>query len=181
MRNPAQFLENSLEENGLMVDSVTHERNDVRQCDTFTVAKEFGGERHYYNLDITDEALVQNSEEKTYALHAQEIADAFREKMVERIQFGRRSIDLCPYEGGWAECNRCGSRVDLIDEVIPKARFEQDAELSVPTPRPRDPEKFTEQLSEENEARLKVYLLGLLRKECDRRCPNSRYHDEYAR
>lgn len=181
MRNPAQFLEKSLEENGMMVDSVTHERDTMLQCETFTVVKEFGGERHYYNLNITDEQLVQNDEHKTIAMHAQEVSRAFRDKMVETIRFNGRSLDVCPFEGGWAECNRCGARTELTDNLFRSTRFEKDAELCVPKPRPRDPESFTEQLSDEREAALKVYLLGLLRTECDHSCPNSRWYDEFAR
>jgi len=175
MRDPAQFLEKSLSEHGMTVDSVSHERQNTNHAETFYVHKTIGGERYSQMFSITDEAIFQESFEKQLAMHAQQIARAFEDEMVEDISFGHRRLRVCPYDEAWAQCCHCGSRVEIERRMAPMM-FSQDAELSTPQPSPRSFESLVEHLSTEQRVTLKLYLLGKLRTECDHNCENSRHY-----
>lgn len=175
MRDPAQFLEKSLSEHGLTVDSVTHERPDSKHSDRFYVHKEIGGETYSEMFYITDEAQFRDSLEKRIAMHAQTVAQSFEEEMTDRVKLGPRSVTVCPYDEPWASCHHCGQEVELEESFI-APMFQEEAEFSCPQPQPRSFKSQIASLSSDERRSLKLYLMGKLRVECDHQCPNSRYY-----
>lgn len=172
MRDKAQFLKSSLKENGLVVDDIMHERDNMRYLDRYEVKKYFGNDTFTYRFSITDETLTDSGEEKAIAMHAQEMAMQFEAETTDTIEMGPRRIDVSTYGGGWAECQTCGADVQL-DERTP-ALFRADAELSTPNPLPKDQEERVADLDASERIVLEAYLVGKLREECDDICPNSR-------
>lgn len=175
MRDPAQFLEKSLLENGLTVDSVTHERPDSKYSDRFYIHKDIGGEPYSEMFAITDEAQFRDSLEKQIAMNAQRLAQSFEEEMTDRINFGRRAVTVCPYDEPWASCQHCGQKVEL-EESISVPMFQEEAEFSCPQPQPRSFKSRIAALTSDERRSLKLYLMGKLRTECSHQCPNSRYY-----
>ena len=159
MRDPAQFLEKSLSEHGLVADSVTHERPDTKHSNRFYVHKEIGGEPYSEMFAITDEAQFRDS----------------LEKQIDRVTLERRSVTVCPYDEPWASCDHCGQKVELEESFI-SPMFQEEAELSCPQPQPRSFKSQIASLSSDERRSLKLYLMGKLRVKCDHQCPNSRYY-----
>lgn len=165
MCEAAQFFEDALQEYGVE-NAIVHQTDEVFG-DTFYITKNIGEENLCYQTTITnhhsDDELRQQ-----IAYEAQHIAQEFNEHMMDEIQWGdcRPPIRVSPYDGGWAECTRCGNKVDapLFDSHV---HFQRDAELTNPHPHP------VESIGEDMHAALKMYLLGLVKEECETACPNS--------
>lgn len=175
MRNEAQFLEESLKENGVTVDNIIKERDDSTYVDRFTVIKEVGDEQYTYQTGITDEARVANDPKKLLAMHADSISKEFQNLIVETFNFDGRHIEVSPYDEPWAECAICGNRVELSEQTM--TPFITDAELTTPQPVPQDLQSMVNELSEQKRILLELYLLGELRTSCDDSCPNARFSD----
>lgn len=171
MRSPERFLRQSIAENGVDVDTVSVEDDKMTHTTKVCTAKEIGGEKYHHQLSLTEESITNYSSlEQLLALHAEEIARSFKETMVDILSVGERRIRVCPYDGGWVKCERCGAYTEL---TAPRS-FVEHAELGVPSPIPRDPEEFTSELGDWERLVLKMYLLGKLRTKCDKTCPNCR-------
>lgn len=170
MRDPAQFLEKSLSEHGMSVDTISHE-SDVHR-DIFYISKTIAGEKYSMQFGITEEAQHVESLEKQIAMNAQRVANEFKGEMVDTVKIGYRCIRLCPYDNGWAECLECGTRVEFPENR--SGPFAMDAELSTPQPYPLSREQSIESLSPKQRVSLKMYLAGRLRDRCDHDCQNSR-------
>lgn len=177
MRDPCAFLRSSLSESGLEPTRISRERQYGTHSDTIIVSKKMGNEMLNYQVDISDyEMMIEDGEsaEKIMAMRAEKIVNAFENHMVDKIRLGQRAVKVCPYSGGWAECQTCGERVEL-PSVDQKVGFEKEAELCTPMPTPRDTSQFTENLDSVSRLALKVYLMGMLREKCSHDCPNSKW------
>lgn len=170
----AQFFEQALAEYGI---DATVRKGEDSMNDTFYIQKDIGGETFSYVTSInTTINTTPEQLRKQIAREARYVSDEIENKLVTRFDWGERHILVSPYEDGWAECEHCGTRVS-----IPEAGMQimkQDAELSIPQPRPIDAQRALNNLDDGSRMLLKMYLIGRLRASCDERCPNNKFNDD---
>lgn len=171
------FFEQCLQEEGITDATVSHSTKTFSEV--FYIRKEIGEEQLLYKTTF-DLSHRKNRDEiieitrKKIAREAKEVAKEFREKLVDVFEWSNRCVHVSIYNGGWAQCQSCKTRVDFNRR--PSAVFSADAELSTPQPHPLDAERDLEQLSGHRENLIKLYLIGQLREQCDRNCPNNKYN-----
>lgn len=172
------FFKQCLREQGLDDVDVVHATEDF--ADAFYVRKQLGTQQLNYKFTFNSEHFDHDGPggskqiaKKQLARRAEEVARQFKERMVDRFEWDNRSIEVSMYDGGWAKCHLCDTKVHF--DRRPATLFSDDAELSTPQPHPRDTERTVAELSGHNELLFKLYLIGQLREHCDRACPNYKY------
>ena len=172
MNEVKDFFEEALKEAGVKNASVFHESNSGL-VDTLYVTKEVRGEDLSYKVAVPTE-MGMNRIKKELALHADKIKKEFDEHLVTQFNWDNRYINVSQYNGGWAECQHCGTRVDA-----PRTEYlvSSGEELSDPFPVSRDITYGVKNMNDLQENALKLYLIGRLREKCKPGCPNSKYND----
>lgn len=176
MREAEQFFTKALEEAGVDAEVIRQNEPETFSED-FYVVKRLGDEKLTYRVSIPTNDFTDDirNVHKRLAQEAQQVKRKFDEFMVNTFEWdnGRR-VKVSPYDGGWAECCICDTRVDA-----PKAKYliQESAELSTPSPVGRDMQHELKRMDGHQEIVFKMYLIGLLRVECEQRCPNCRYTD----
>lgn len=132
----------------------------------FIVGKHINGkmERRKVSVASTFDADTSYIEQRI-ASAASTIATAFREDMIHTLEVCGTRLRFCSAEGGWAECDRCGTKVTLTD-CANRLGFTETAEFSNPEPTPYDVQDFLQRLDDGRTEVLKFYLFGALQKEC---------------
>lgn len=169
------FFSKCLNEHGVDDVDITHSTEDF--ADVLYVRKRVGDEQiatkvslNLNQRNLTDVAEIQ----KELALQAECVAKQLREQMVTTFEWDGRCVKVSPYDGGWAECQNCGTRVDFHRRgAVP---FTEEAELSCPHPLPRDTERAVANLDGRDAILFKLYVLGQLREQCDFECRNHKHN-----
>lgn len=174
MREPEQFLSQALDDAGVDAE-VFSQRNAETASEQLLVEKDIGQKKLTYRVGITDHELLfddWDTIQKKLAIEAKHIKREFEEHLVSTFEWSDRVARVSLYDGAWAECQYCNSRVRA-----PKATYlTNSCELSTPVPVERDMSYALQEMSEHDKRVLELYLLGLLRRECDRDCQNSKWN-----
>lgn len=171
MDDAATFLSESLNELG--VDGKVHE--NVHSLDYGTelyVTKRIGAERLTYTVRLSPEALTRSSDDeirKQLAMYAKEIKSRFEQAMTESFDWDDRKVITSVYDGGWAECRRCGERVQSPHTSY--IAHSSDSSSAMPVTRAMGYE--LDRMGELKQEIFKMYLIGRLRYRCKPSCPNS--------
>lgn len=174
MSSEAKLLEKSIREHGIDVEVVGHWRTDDHpSIDSYRIRKRVGDELLERKVSFSNEHLEETRDEhyqKFIADRGREIAAQFREEIVDKYRYDRRLLEVCPYDGGWAECHTCGAKVELEADV--SIGFNPDpSDMSFPSH--ISPPHFTRQLDDKRRMFLELYLLGKLKTRCAPACYNS--------
>lgn len=131
------------------------------------VGKEINGELRTIKTGLTVSASAPTDRIRNQlAMAAHDAAVEFEDAMVEMIETCGTRLRFCAAEGGWVECEFCGTRVTLTGMKHGRLGFTDDAELSHPAPTPYDIQRFLRKLDDGQQEVLKLYLLGALRNDC---------------
>jgi hypothetical protein len=174
------FFKECLREQGLTALNVSHQITPENFTDEFYIRKQLGGgEELVYKSTLN---LGNNSDpqytKKRLAIEAESVAKKFKEQLVTTLRYDTRRIQISPYDGGWAKCYQCDTRVEAPRISSFSTR---GCELSHPIPRDRDISSEFEGMEEHQKVLVKMYLVGILREECDEACPNSKYNADSNR
>lgn len=172
------FFEQALAEVG--VDATVFRQNDHDSfSESFFVTKRLGDESLSYKVDIDKTGLDLHGERDVLrsiiAQRAREVKKAFDEELSEKILVNECSIIISPYNGGWAECRRCGER---IEGELRRSGSIHMAEQSFPQPDYSFDRKPLENPAKSTRLLLRLYLVGKLRRACPPNCPNSIQYTE---
>jgi len=168
----AQFFEQALAEHD--IDAQVVEDDDPMK-DYFHIMKVIGDKKLTYTTTInthinsTDETV-----KKQIVKEAREVARQFEEYLTDTFEWGKgRRVQLSVYSEPWAECQRCGNKIQIPDKQHP-IHFVEDAELSTPQPAPQSRESILSSMDGRARLLLKMYLIGRLRERCGYDCPNNK-------
>jgi hypothetical protein len=169
------FFEESLREQGLESVQVAHQTSVESFLDEFYIRKQINREEqlsYKTTVDITTDIHNRDVVRKRLTLEAERVAEEFKQKLITTFEWDDRRVEVCPYDGGWARCSECGTRVDA-----PKAEYlvTDGCELSDPTPVHRDMTHELENMDDHQEILFQLYLIGILREQCEPHCRNSKY------
>jgi hypothetical protein len=171
----AQFFEQALAEQGIDAQVV---QDDDPTVDQFYIAKPIGDEKLTYTTTVNTRINTTEDEiRKEIVREARTVAQQFEEYLTDTFEWGKgRRVTVSAFEDGWAECGRCGNKIDIPDAANP-VQFVEDAELSTPQPFPRDRESVLNNMDDGSRLLLKMYLIGRLRERCGYDCPNQKFND----
>lgn len=172
MSDPAEILEQSLKECGFVPDNVTHDSQDGEPFEHFYITKKIAGEIHSRSFSISKDIALVEPIEKIIARNAEHISQDFTEYMNEEILIEDRQIVVSPHDSPSASCGRCGTHIEL-EKQDAIAAFSEAAEMSMPQPSPQTFKERVGSLSSNERELLKLYLIGQLRSECNKKCSNS--------
>jgi len=170
MSDLTSFFENALAERG--VDARVTD-NDSSADKARYLVNPIDDRPLVHHISIDTRGATRDEIKKEIAHRALHVAQNFKGRFANTFRWGdRKSVTTSPYDGGWAECNRCETRVE-IPSGVDSAAFIEDAELSTPQPSPRDHESALSSIDDFHHSVVKMYLVGRLRERCDTDCPNS--------
>lgn len=171
------FFKECLHEQGLESVQVAHQTSPESFLDEFYVRKQINREEqlaYKTTFDFQTRGQSAAAIKKTILLEAENVAEEFKKKLVTVFEWDDRRVEVSPYSGGWARCTNCGTRADA-----PRAQYlvTEGCELSDPMPVERDITHELENMEGHQKILFKMYLLGILREQCDPHCRNSKYNN----
>lgn len=166
-----QFFKDCLREEGF--DDVDVAHSTTAYTDEFYVRKVVGDEQLAFNVSFDFDTLNDNPDviRKKIANRAEEVARAFRDNLLDIFDWGGRTVHVCIKGDTWAQCQHCDTKVRL--PRVPQTVFSDAGEITCPNPLPRRTNSAHDALSGRERQLLKLYLLGLLRQNCDYDCRNN--------
>lgn len=169
------FFTECLHEQGLESVQVAHQTSPESFLDEFYVRKQINREEqlaYKTTFDFTTQGQSADAIRKTILLEAENVAAEFKDKIVNTFEWDNRRVEVCPYDGGWARCCDCGTRVEA-----PRAQYliTEGCEFSDPMPVQRDITHELENMEAHQKILFKMYLLGILREKCEPHCRNHKY------
>lgn len=181
----------SMEEEGVCPDKVALNRWEDAFTENFQflVRKEVNGEviekraGFAINMDTTAEKFDKLSKE--VAMAGRNVARSFDDAMVDTVETCGTTLRFCASEGGWAECARCGAKVNVAGVVgsrnlgVTMEENQWPGESSMPYPMDYEIERFLREADDFSKEVLKLYLFGSLMRECG--CEFGRFYEYYGR
>jgi|APHM01.1.fsa_nt_gi hypothetical protein len=150
---------------------------DVHGIKDVHVKKVHDSERQYTDLIIykdIDNKRISYRHSATNSLHGEELEDIskhilkivteraaqkFKKELTQIFEWKHGRIKVSIYDGGWAKCCTCGTRVEIEPQRISET-FSQDAECSTPNPLPKSPSNIVDGLSDSQRVLFRMYLIG---------------------
>jgi len=171
------FFKECLREQGLESVDVAYQTSPESFLDEFYVRKQINRDEqlaYKTTFDFTTQGQSPSAIRKAIAMEAENVAEEFKDKIVTTFEWDGRRVEVSPYDGGWARCCDCDTRADA-----PKAQYliTEGCELSDPMPVHRDMTHELENMEGHQKILFKMYLIGILREQCDPHCRNSKYND----
>lgn len=169
------FFKECLHQQGLESVQVAHQTSPESFLDEFYVRKQINREEqlaYKTTFDFTTNATDIDTIKKTVLLEAEQVAEEFKDQLVTRFEWDGRRVEVSPHDGGWARCVDCGTRADA-----PKAQYliTESCEFSDPMPVHRDMTHELENMKGHQKILFKMYLIGILREQCEPSCRNHKY------
>ncbi len=167
------FFKECLREQGLESVEVSHRTSPTDFYEEFYIKKRLQEDEclsYKTSISISTNPNAGEVIRKQIALEADNIAQEFKDHLVTTFEWDGRAVEVSPYDGGWARCLYCGAKCDA-----PETQYliTDGCELSDPMPVDRDMSHRLDTMEPHQKILFKMYLIGLLRDECDDACENS--------
>lgn len=179
MEENCEFFRQCLAAEGINVECVYTAQKDF--SDMYYVRKEIGSDTRLFATNIP--CSFEDSDEITgsnIAIHAREMARSIEDEMTTHIRTNEIDAKICPYDGGWAKCNRCGRKVKFYDSLTQGTICSFEAEMSVPNPTPYNIYEFVRCMTKSDRELLTLYLYGQVVKSCRDGCYPEEPKDLYS-
>jgi len=161
MCEPVETFSKALEEQGLDA-KITHE--SLENSHEFHATKSVGNNTITITTSIDANYIGSYSTKKRIAIAARGVADAFEEKLTDKFPYNGKTFQVTLFDEPEVRCLSCDSTTTIPQH---HKMFQQNAEISLPQPRPVEKKTVIGSLDSHSRISLKLYLLGKLSDECD--------------